>query len=76
MQYISTRGQDGPLGYEAALLSGLARDGGLFLPVEYPRFTVDEINILAGSRGKAFVGHFLQTVDCHKARLMPASSTF
>ena len=29
MEYVSTRGQDGPLGYEEALLSGLARDGGL-----------------------------------------------
>ena len=32
MQYISTRGNDGPLGFEDALLSGLARDGGLYLP--------------------------------------------
>ena len=30
MHYYSTRGQDGPLGYEDALLSGLARDGGAF----------------------------------------------
>lgn len=43
MHYISTRGQDGPLGYEAALLSGLARDGGLYLPTSYPSFTADEI---------------------------------
>ena len=39
MDYISTRGQDGPLGFEQALLSGLARDGGLYLPVEWPRFS-------------------------------------
>ena len=32
MHYISTRGNDGPLGFEDALLSGLARDGGLYLP--------------------------------------------
>ena len=38
MNYISTRGEDGPLGFEAALLSGLARDGGLYLPVAWPCF--------------------------------------
>ena len=43
MDYISTRGNDGPLGYEAALLSGLARDGGLYLPVSYPKFSSHEI---------------------------------
>ena len=43
MDYISTRGQDGPLGFEQTLLSGLARDGGLYLPVEWPTFSPDEI---------------------------------
>lgn len=48
MDYVSTRGQDGPLGYEEALLSGLARDGGLYLPTDYPAFTEDEIRAMAG----------------------------
>ena len=48
MYYISTRGQDGPLGFEQALLSGLARDGGLYLPVQWPRFTADEIAAMKG----------------------------
>ena len=39
MKYISTRGQDGPLSFEEALLNGLARDGGLYLPVEWPAFS-------------------------------------
>ena len=43
MDYISTRGRDGPLGFEQTLLSGLARDGGLCLPVEWPTFSPDEI---------------------------------
>ena len=30
MDYISTRGQDGPLGFEQALLSGLAREVDFF----------------------------------------------
>ena len=48
MDYISTRGQDGPLGFEQALLSGLARDGGLYLPVEWPRFSKAEIAAMKG----------------------------
>ena len=46
MDYISTRGQHGPVGYEEALLTGLARDGGLFLPASWPRFTTDEIEAM------------------------------
>ena len=51
MDYISTRGQDGPLGFEKTLLSGLARDGGLYLPVEWPTFSADEI---AGMRDLSY----------------------
>ena len=43
MDYISSRGQDGPLGFENVLLSGLARDGGLYLPVEWPKFSPADI---------------------------------
>jgi threonine synthase len=59
MDYISTRGQDGPLGYEEALLSGLARDGGLYLPVDYPHFTVDEIRDMAGLSYAALAGRIM-----------------
>ncbi len=59
MQYISTRGQDGPLGYEAALLSGLARDGGLYLPTDYPQFTADEIRDMAGLSYAALAGRIM-----------------
>ena len=59
MEYISTRGQDGPLGYEQALLSGLARDGGLYLPVSYPRFGEDEIRAMAGLSYAALAGRIM-----------------
>ena len=48
MQYYSTRGQDGPLGYEEALLSGLARDGGLYLPEVWPKFSHEDIAAMQG----------------------------
>jgi threonine synthase len=48
MQYISTRGGDGPLGFEDTLLSGLARDGGLFVPQTYPQLSADDWRALKG----------------------------
>ena len=41
MQYFSTRGA-GPVTLDEALVSGIAADGGLFLPRQLPEFTVDE----------------------------------
>ncbi|MDT6940317.1 threonine synthase [Brucella pseudogrignonensis] len=52
MKYISTRGEAPVLGFSDALLAGLARDGGLYLPQEYPQFTADQIRDL---RGKSYV---------------------
>lgn len=43
MQYISTRGQDAPISFADALLAGLARDGGLYLPTEWPQFADGEL---------------------------------
>jgi len=37
MKYISTRGQSEALSFSDAIMSGLARDGGLFLPEEFPQ---------------------------------------
>lgn len=40
MKYRSTRGND-TVGFDAALLKGIADDGGLYLPVELPEFGMD-----------------------------------
>ena len=48
MQYISTRGEAPKLGFSEALLTGLARDGGLYVPEEWPQFTKREIRKLRG----------------------------
>ncbi|MFO7937234.1 MAG: threonine synthase [Kiritimatiellia bacterium] len=39
MQYLSTRGGGDPLSFKETVLTGLARDGGLFLPDEIPDVT-------------------------------------
>ena len=43
VRYISTRGGAPPVTFEDVLLAGLAPDGGLYVPSEWPRFTADEI---------------------------------
>ncbi|MEX0284313.1 MAG: threonine synthase [Paracoccaceae bacterium] len=48
MRYVSTRGQAPELTFEEAMLTGLARDGGLYVPETIPQFTADEIAALAG----------------------------
>ena len=48
MKYISTRGQAPQLTFEEAMLTGLARDGGLYLPETVPKMSKDDIAALAG----------------------------
>ncbi|MEQ9258814.1 MAG: threonine synthase [Roseovarius sp.] len=48
MQYISTRGQAPVLSFEEAMLTGLARDGGLYLPERIPQMSAAEIAALEG----------------------------
>jgi len=48
MQYISTRGRAPRLGFTEAILAGLARDGGLYVPEAWPRFTPAEFTALRG----------------------------
>ncbi len=48
MRYVSTRGSAPILGFSDVLLAGLARDGGLYLPEEWPHFNADEIRAMRG----------------------------
>jgi threonine synthase len=47
--YLSTRGEAPKLGFSDALLAGLARDGGLYVPDVMPRMTRAAIEALAGA---------------------------
>jgi threonine synthase len=46
--YISTRGDAPRLSFTEAMLAGLARDGGLYLPQAYPRLSPETIAGFAG----------------------------
>jgi threonine synthase len=48
MEYISTRGSAPALDFAGATLAGLASDGGLYVPKEWPRFSQAEIAAMAG----------------------------
>ncbi len=48
MEYISTRGAAPRLDFEGVTLAGLASDGGLYSPREWPHFSEDEIAALRG----------------------------
>jgi threonine synthase len=51
VKYISTRGNAPVLGFSDALLAGLAADGGLYVPKEWPQFSKKDIRKL---RGKSY----------------------
>ena len=48
MRYVSTRGEAPALGFRDVVRTGLAGDGGLYLPERWPRLSADEIAALAG----------------------------
>ncbi len=48
LPYVSTRGRAPSLGFEDTMLTGLARDGGLYVPSAIPRFSKAEIAAMAG----------------------------
>ena len=48
MKYISTRGSAPKLGFEDVLLTGLASDGGLYVPETLPQFSEEQIASWAG----------------------------
>jgi threonine synthase len=48
VRYVSTRGEAPPLNFVEAMLVGLARDGGLYVPESWPVFPAEQIAGLAG----------------------------
>ena len=48
MRYVSTRGDAPVLEFEDVVLAGLARDGGLYVPEEWPQFSADQLRAMRG----------------------------
>ncbi|MGH6821061.1 MAG: pyridoxal-phosphate dependent enzyme, partial [Methylocella sp.] len=49
LRYKSTRGEAPELGFEDVLLTGLARDGGLYVPASWPELSAEAIRKLRGA---------------------------
>ena len=60
MLYISTRGAADGKTFADIAFEGFARDGGLYVPAEYPQFTADDI---ARLRGCDFPGIAMQILE-------------
>lgn len=48
MRYVSTRGEAQALGFCDTLLTGLARDGGLYVPQQWPALSAADIRAMRG----------------------------
>lgn len=66
MEYISTRGEAPVLNFEEVVLTGLARDGGLYVPKTWPQLSKAEIRALAGKSYAEVAAEILQPFlgDC------------
>ncbi len=71
MRYVSTRGKAPVLGFQDALLAGLARDGGLYVPEAWPTLSYEQIKSFSEQRYQEvayhvmapFVGDMLSETD-------------
>jgi len=59
MKYVSTRDQAPKLAFDEVLLTGLARDGGLYVPEAWPRFSAADI---AGLKGLSYADTAVQVI--------------
>jgi len=68
VRYISTRGDAPVLNFEDVVLTGLARDGGLYVPETWPQMSKDDIRTLAGKTYAEAAALILQPFlgDCIK----------
>lgn len=59
MKYVSTRGEARAVTFNEALIEGLARDGGLYVPESWPQLSQNEI---ADLRGKSYAEVALRVI--------------
>ncbi|MEL6521346.1 MAG: threonine synthase [Pseudomonadota bacterium] len=60
MRYVSTRGRAPALSFEEAMLTGLARDGGLYVPETVPQLSTEQIASFAGKPYEEVAFHVMR----------------
>ena len=72
MRYVSTRGRAPELSFSEILLSGLAADGGLYLPAYYPQVTREELDawrmLPYADLATAIIGRFADDLPASELR--------
>jgi len=68
MQYVSTRAGAPELGFEDVIITGLAADGGLYVPATWPTFSVEKWRSL---RGKSYCEIALEVMWPFVEQAMP-----
>jgi threonine synthase len=72
MRYVSTRGRAPELSFSEILLSGLAADGGLYLPASYPQVTREELDawrmLPYADLAAAIIGRFADDLPASELR--------
>ena len=68
MQYVSTRAGAPQLGFEDVIITGLAGDGGLYVPESWPVFSTEKWRSL---RGKTYAEIALEVMEPFVAGAMP-----
>lgn len=71
MQFLSTRGKAPELGFLDIVLTGLASDGGLYLPRHWPQVSADEI---AGFANRPFAEIAFEIISRFTGDEVPAST--
>jgi threonine synthase len=70
LRYVSTRGEAPELGFEDVLLTGLARDGGLYVPALWPQLSARQIRDL---RGKTYEEIAFEVITPFMSGSVPAA---
>ncbi|HEX3729485.1 MAG TPA: threonine synthase, partial [Opitutaceae bacterium] len=78
MRFVSTRGQTPPLAFSEAVATGLAPDGGLFVPEALPVFTAADLAHF-GTLGYAelcadFLGRFATDIEAAELKALAAEA--
>jgi threonine synthase len=70
VHYVSTRGEAPTLGFAEAMLAGLARDGGLYVPTTWPRLDAETI---AGFSGRPYAEVAVEVIRPFVGDVIPDS---
>jgi threonine synthase len=70
VHYVSTRGEAPTLGFAEAMLTGLARDGGLYVPTSWPRLDAETI---AGFSGRPYAEVAVEVIRPFVGDVIPDS---